>query len=433
MTVVHERHDRPSAGWTRLIDVPADGEDPADNVLSLGSAPDAIELRHLRSFVAVAEELNFGRAATRLYVSQPALSRQIRALERLVGCDLLRRSTHRVELTLAGEALLERSRGLLRQVDDAVTATRSVGGELDARLARLWEPITELASTSFDYERLREAYETLHAQFEPPPEINVRPVNAGGVPSLLLTTANDQPATLLYFHGGGFVLGSAYGYRAIAGALAVAAGAGAVVPDYRLAPEHPFPAAIEDAQRAYSWMLDRGVAADDVVVAGDSVGASIALSLMITLQQQREPFPGAAILLCPGVELGGMGRLRAPHEPQPLMPSEEAVRRIAADYLAGHSGDDPLVSPLRADLSGFPPMLVQAATGDERLDDAERLVERARDHGVAVTYELYAVATHVFQLFWSFLPEASDAMEHAGRFARRAVGRSAAPKDVTAR
>ena len=104
-------------------------DDENAEVVSLPQAPAAIELRHL----------NFGRAASRLYLSQPALSRQIRSLERLVGCDLLRRSTHRVELTLAGEALLDRARGLLRDVDEAVSATRSVGGELLARIARHWE------------------------------------------------------------------------------------------------------------------------------------------------------------------------------------------------------------------------------------------------------------------------------------------------------
>src|SRR5918998_1871485 len=107
-------------------------------VLAFPQAAEAIELRHLRAFVAVAEELNFGRAADRLHISQPALSRQIRALERLLGCELLRRSTHRVELTLAGEALLDRSRPLLSDVDAAVSAARSVGGELVGRIARLW-------------------------------------------------------------------------------------------------------------------------------------------------------------------------------------------------------------------------------------------------------------------------------------------------------
>ncbi|HEX6418466.1 MAG TPA: LysR family transcriptional regulator, partial [Acidimicrobiales bacterium] len=115
-------------------------------VLPLPPAPDGIELRHLRAFVAVAEELNFGRAASRLYLSQPALSRQIRSLERHVGCDLLRRSTHGVELTLAGDALLDRARDLLHGVDDAVSATRAVGGELAGRLARIWEPVSELTA-----------------------------------------------------------------------------------------------------------------------------------------------------------------------------------------------------------------------------------------------------------------------------------------------
>src|SRR4029453_3328067 len=129
---------RPSATMT--------GMSESANVLPLPPAPDAIELRHLRSFVAVAEELNFGRAAARLYISQPALSRQIRALERLVGCDLLRRSTHQVELTLAGDALLGRARELLHDVDDAGSATRAVGGELAGRLARIWEPVNDLTS-----------------------------------------------------------------------------------------------------------------------------------------------------------------------------------------------------------------------------------------------------------------------------------------------
>lgn len=109
-------------------------------VLALPQAPDATELRHLRAFVAVAEDLSFSKAAQRLFITQPALSRQIRSLERLVGRDLFRRSTQRVELTLAGESLLARARTLLADLDDAITATRSVGGELVGRMALLWEP-----------------------------------------------------------------------------------------------------------------------------------------------------------------------------------------------------------------------------------------------------------------------------------------------------
>ena len=383
-------------------------DDDNAEVVSLPQAPDAIELRHLRAFVAVADELNFGRAAARLYLSQPALSRQIRNLERLVGCDLLRRSTHRVELTLAGEALLDRARGLLRDVDEAVSATRSVGGELLARIGRHWESFAEVSPA--DLQELRVAFEALQGQFELPPNISVRSVNAGGVPGLLVTPQPEEPATLLYLHGGGYVTGSAFGYRPLAGALAEQAGTGVVVPDYRLAPEHPFPAALEDAVSAYRWLLDRG--ATRVTVAGDSSGCSLVMSFLLSVKQQGLAMPSGAILFCPWVDLTGAPRDRPPGE------LDEIRRASAGLYLAGHPADDPLVSPLSADLAGLPPMLIQAATGDPLLDEARELTDHAQDCGVAASFELFPVDTHDFHIFWSFLPEAAQALQQAGRFVR---------------
>ena len=383
-------------------------DDENAEVVSLPQAPDAIELRHLRAFVAVADELNFGRAAARLYLSQPALSRQIRSLERLVGCDLLRRSTHRVELTLAGEALLDRARGLLRDVDEAVSATRSVGGELLARIARHWE--TFAVVNPADLQELRVAYEGLHGQFEPPPGISVRSVNAGGVPGLLLTPQPSEPATLLYLHGGGHIAGSAFGYRPLAGALAEQAGTGVVVPDYRLAPEHPFPAALQDAVRAYRWLLDRG--ATRVIVAGDSSGCSLVMSFLLSVKQQGLARPAGAILFCPWIDLLAAGRDRPPSD-------LDEIRCAASGlYLAGHPADDPLVSPLSADLADLPPMLIQAATGDPLLDEARELTDHAQDCGVDARFELFPVDTHDFHIFWSFLPEAAQALQQAGRFVR---------------
>jgi epsilon-lactone hydrolase len=389
--------------------------DDRGRLLAFPQAPDAIELRHLRAFVAVAEELNFGRAAERLYLSQPALSRQIRALERLVGCELLRRTTHRVELTIAGEALLDRARRLLRDLDDAVATTQSVGGELAGRLAQLWQPLVELTSTDADIQQTRAAYEALHAEFSPPDGIAVRPANAGGVPSLLLGAGEEEP-TLLYLHGGGFVLGSAFGYRPLAGALALAAGTGALVPEYRLAPEHPFPAALDDAVRAYGWMLERGVPPEHVTLAGDSAGAGLVLSLLLTLKERRLALPGAAVMLCPAVDLT-FGLLVPPPDDAQAETALAFGRLAVAAYLGDHPIDDPVVSPLRADLSGLPPMLIQAATGDLQRPDAQALADRAGSHGVDVRLELYPVDTHVFHFFWSFLPEAADALESAGRFA----------------
>jgi monoterpene epsilon-lactone hydrolase len=347
--------------------------DDAENVVAFPQAPEAIELRHLRAFVAVAEELNFGRAAERLYITQPALSRQIRTLEQLLGCTLLRRTTHRVELTLAGEALLDRVRPVLREVDATISTVQSVGGELAGRVAQLWEPFIQAAATDADVHEQRAAYEKMLANFSPPPEVTVTATNANGVSSLLVGAEPERPPRLMHLHGGGYLLGSAFGYRPLAGALALAADTSVLVPDYRLAPEHQFPAALEDAVTAYEWMLDRGVDAGDVTISGDSCGGGLAVSVLLTLEQRGLPQPGGAVLMCPWVDLA----LSLEHD-----------------------------AP------------IQAATGDDRLADARALADHAREHGVDARLDLYSVDAHVFQLFFSFLPEAAEALQAAGRFVR---------------
>jgi monoterpene epsilon-lactone hydrolase len=389
-------------------------------LLPFPQAPDGIELRHLRAFVAVAEELNFGRAAERLYISQPALSRQIRALEQYVGCELLRRSTHRVELTIAGEALLDRARKLLRDVDEAVAEALAVGGELLGRVVKLLEPLSGLVAQEAGIHEAREAFERLQAEFAPPPGTTVRPVTAGGVPSLVVSPPDRREPTVFYLHGGGYVLGSAFGYQSHAGALAAAAQRGVLVVDYRLAPEHPFPAALEDSLSAYRWLLDQGVASEHVTVAGDSAGGGLAMSLLLSLKREGEPTPGGAVLFCPWLDLGlRHAELAAAAESVGApMATEAEVIRCAEAYLNRHPCDDPIVDPLGADLEGLPPMLVQAATGDARVADAEALAVRARAQGVEVRLELYPVEAHAFQLFWSFLPEAADAFAAAGEFIR---------------
>lgn len=393
-------------------------EEALGRVFSLAQAPDAIELRHLRAFVAVAEELNFGRAAARIYLSPPALSRQISALERLVGCDLLRRNTHRVELTLAGDAFLDCARALLTDLDRGVSATRAVGGELLGRVMRYWEPIGELATADASMEDMRRAYEALHSTFRPPPEIDVRPVNAGGTPALLLGPTENPPPTALHLHGGANVMGSAFGYRALCGAIAAAAGGTVLVPEYRLAPEHPFPAGPDDSLRAYLWLLGQGVPPDRVTVLGDSSGALLAHTLLMNLRERELPMPGGVALLCPAIDLT-CDTFRPPASKGPPVVTLEQMRSWVAAYLAGHPMDDPVISPLTADLSGFPPMLIQAATGDYVADDAHLLADRAREHGVDVSLELYPIDTHVFHVFWSFLPEAADAVAQVGHFVKR--------------
>jgi epsilon-lactone hydrolase len=384
-------------------------EQTAD-VLPFRQAPDGVEVRHLRAFVAVAEELNFSRAAERLYLSQPALSRQIRGLERAVGCELLRRSTHRVELTLAGDALLDRARRLLADLDEAVATTQSVGGEMAGRMARLWAPVAETASAGASIQELRDEYERFMAQAPVAPDLPVRAVTAGGVPSLAL---GDKDPSILFLHGGGYMIGSAYGYRPLVGALVQAAKRSALVPDYRLAPEHPFPAAVEDCLSAYRWLAEQRGGGKGVVIAGDSAGGALAMALLLALKASGEDLPAGAVLLCPAIDV--TGEMIAPVDhPHPM--DDLAVMRD--NYLQGHPVEDPLVSPLLADLSGLPPILVQVATGDRVRPEGKALTERAKAHGIEARLELYPADTHVFHVFWPFLPEAGDALERAGAFIR---------------
>jgi epsilon-lactone hydrolase len=401
-------------GQTGTMDGPRN--EPAPNVLALPQAPDAIELRHLRAFVAVADDLSFSRAAQRLFISQPALSRQIRGLERLVGCDLFRRSTQRVELTLAGEALLARARALLADLDDAISVTRSVGGELAGRMALLWEPWARASADVADLDGIRAALEELHAQFTPLADVAVAPVIAGGVPALRVTPETASPATVLFLHGGGHVAGSAFGYRHLAAAIALAARAPALVIDYRLAPEHPYPAAVQDAVNAYLWLRDTGGDDGRIVVAGDSSAGGLVMSFLLALRERDLPGPAGAALLCPWVDL--TGRTQRPPQDSSLVFSPDMAHRLAQAYLAGHPVDDPLLSPLQTSLAGLPPLLIQAASGDAVLQEAQLLARHATQCGVDASITVYPVPTHDFHVFWSFLPEARDAIDQIGRFVR---------------
>jgi monoterpene epsilon-lactone hydrolase len=315
--------------------------------------------------------------------------------------------------------LLDRARRLLEDVDEAVSATLSIGGELAGRLAELWAPMFAVARDDAGLPAARDAFERFHAQFTPPPEVTITPVNAGGVPSLELAATPDASVTILYIHGGGHVMGSAFGHRPLLGALALAAGARVVAPEYRLAPEHPFPADLDDVARVYRWLLDTGTPAQHVIVAGDSSGCGVAMALLLRLRQEGGPLPGGALLFCPWVDLSGQALASFAGGDDQIAAVLDQVRGFVDAYLDGQPVDHPLLSPLKADLSGLPPLLIQAATGDPQREEAHLLAERARAHGVDAHLELYPVETHGFQIFWSFLPEAIEGLSQAGRFARK--------------
>jgi monoterpene epsilon-lactone hydrolase len=401
-----------------MMSTPSGGPARQPAVLPFPSRTD-IDLKHLRAFVEVADGLSFSRAAQRLFVSVPALSRQVRALERAVGCPLFQRSTHQVELTLAGEALLDTALQVLATLQRGVAATRAVGGQLEARMSALWEPVIHARGLG-DLAAQRLALEAMLAQFPPPQDVSVTPVNTGGVPGLRLSppppaggTDGADELVMLYLHGGAFVMGSAFGYRATVATLAAQTRTTAVAPDYRLAPEHPFPAALDDALTAYGWLLDSGVAPNKIIVAGDSAGAALAVLLLTRLVAEQLPPPALALILSPWLDLRRNVLTDRPDLGGSTGITADQLDGYIQTYANGHPLDDPRLNPLHADLTGLPPLLVQGGTGDPLLNDAKNLVRHATTCGVDTRLEIYPADTHNFHLFWSFLPAANEAMRHA--------------------
>ncbi|MEC3916991.1 alpha/beta hydrolase fold domain-containing protein [Nocardia sp. CDC160] len=377
----------------------------------LPQTPEGVELRHLRAFVAVAEELNFGRAAQRLYLTQPALSRTIRGLEKQVGCDLFHRNTRSVTLTAAGVALLDRTRDVLNDLDSALTAARAAGGELSARMDRMWSPVEE--TFNGELAPMRAAFELMHAECPMPEGVSLEPVNAGGVPGIQLVPTGDADTTAIYVHGGGFMMGSAYGYRGMAGAVAQSGRTRVLVPEYRLAPEHPFPAALDDVVIAYRWLLGNGRNPDHVALVGDSTGGMLVLSALVRARDLGLPMPSAAVLICPAVDF------YAPEDDPPA--DVEQHMRFQNAYLAGRPASDPEANPMFANLTGLPPVLVQSGEFDGIGRNTDRLVATLRAAEVAVQHDSFAVDGHCFQIHWSFHPEAAEAVRQIGNFLRKPV------------
>jgi acetyl esterase/lipase len=242
-----------------------------------------------------------------------------------------------------------------------------------------------------------------------------QPVDAGGVAAEWIETGIEPAGTLLYFHGGGYMEGSPETHRRLVTALALAAGVRALSVDYRLAPENPFPAAVDDALTAYRWLTGPG--AEDpsrVIVAGDSAGGGLSVALLVALRDAGDDLPAGAYLISPWTDLTGSGetvKTRADLEP---MLDGNALVDTARLYRPEGSLDDPLVSPLFAEMAGLPPLLIDVGDYEILLDDAARLADRAARAGVAVDYEVWPGAFHVFQMLVGLVPEATDAVQRAG-------------------
>ena len=270
--------------------------------------------------------------------------------------------------------------------------------------------------------------EELRAAFVPgdrlhpvPDDVLVTEVTAGGVPAHWLTAPGaDAGRVLLFLHGGGYELGSLRSDGELAARLGRASGMRVLFPEYRLAPEHPFPAAIDDVLAAWRWLRTQGLSATSIAVAGDSAGGGLAVALLVATRDAGEAVPAAAVLMSPTVDLTSSGASMTERAGQDPVSTPAMLRQFASDYLAGADPKTPLASPLFAALAGLPPLLIQVGTADLLLSDSERLAAAAAEAGVDVTLEIGEGLPHVYQLLLG-TPEAAQATKQIGKFLRARV------------
>jgi acetyl esterase/lipase len=243
-------------------------------------------------------------------------------------------------------------------------------------------------------------------------------VDAGGVPAEWVDAPGQHQRVLVYLHGGGYVIGGVATHRELAGRLAVAAGARVLVLGYRLAPEHRFPAAVDDVVAAYRWVLSRPSPPEAVALVGDSAGGGLAMAAALALRDAGEPSPAAVVAFSPWVDLAATGDSLRTRADQDIVLSAQWLRECAAHYLGDADPRTPQASPLYAELAGLPPLLALVGTDEILYDDATRLVERAARAGTEATLEVFEDCFHLWMVFAPFAPEAAAAVERAGGFLR---------------
>jgi acetyl esterase/lipase len=267
-------------------------------------------------------------------------------------------------------------------------------------------------------EASRAGFRALMATMIVPDGIRTTDTTLGDRPALLVEPVGDpRPGTILYFHGGGFILGSPETALSLTGNLVARTGFKAFSPDYRLAPEHPFPAAIEDALSAYRALLDSGEDPSVIVFAGDSAGGGLTVTTCLAARDAGLPLPAAIVAFSPALDATRTGESFDSKAGLDPIFTRAALEDIAALYLAGHDPRHPMLSPaILADLTGFPPMLLQAGTNEVLLDDATRMATRAREAEVDVILDITADVPHVFQSYAGVLDEADEALDRAALF-----------------
>jgi len=287
----------------------------------------------------------------------------------------------------------------------------------DIRAMVINEIAPQFNGTSLDVQR--QALERMGEQIVLPETVRIESVTAGGVPAeWVFTSETASDEVVLYLHGGGLVMGSCRTHRGIASDFAASSGARVLLLDYRLAPENPPPAAIDDSVAAYRWLLSIGMNPENIVIAGDSAGGCLSIATLVELRDADDELPAAAILLSPMVDYAITGEsviTRAESDPW-------ITKRTLLDTSNWYCGDkdpkSPMISPLYADLRGMPPVYIIVGSDEIILSDSTRLADRLGNVGCSVTLEIWSGMWHVFQFFSANLPEGRQSIEKIGAFIR---------------
>jgi epsilon-lactone hydrolase len=249
-----------------------------------------------------------------------------------------------------------------------------------------------------------------------PADVTVTAAALGGVPTAEITIDGIEPGhVVLYFHSGVYVLGDAFQAANLASQVGRLTRAKVISVDYRLAPEHPYPAAVDDALAAYEALLQNGTAPSDIAFAGESAGGGLAVATLVNARDHGLPLPAAAFVMSPYADLTLAGTTMQTKREVDVLMSPEALRSRVTDYTAGQDAALGLISPIFADLSGLPPLIIQAGSHEVLLDDAVRLARQAATADVEVTLDITPRVMHVFQSFYPILDEAAAALDRAGQ------------------
>jgi len=277
-----------------------------------------------------------------------------------------------------------------------------------------------VVSPDASVQEARAGFEQIASMFPIDADIKREAVGAGGVKAEWVSAPDAEAGrALLYLHGGGYVIGSINTHRSLAARISRASKARVLVIDYRLAPEHPHPAAVDDSVASYRWMLGQGLQPARIVVAGDSAGGGLTVATLVAIRDAKLPLPAAGACLSPWVDLEGIGESMTKKADVDPIVQKAGLLQMAAAYLGGKDARTPLAAPLYADPAGLPPLLIQVGTAETLLDDASRLAERARKAGVTVNYESSERMIHVWHLFAPMLDEGQQAIDRIGEFVRR--------------